>query len=138
MNSLILRTTTRLVLPLMLVFSLFLLLRGHNEPGGGFVGGLVAASGIALYAIAYDPRSARKLLRVDGRTLIGAGLLVAAGSGLAGPFAGRPVLSGVWTHVRIPGLGPVEVGTPLLFDAGVYLVVVGVTLKILLALAEEE
>ena len=137
MNSLILRTATRFLLTLLLLFSIFMLLRGHNEPGGGFVGGLVAAAAFALYAIAYDPVAARRAVRIDPRTLISIGLLAAVGSGLLALIRGRPFLTGQWGALRLPGLGSVDLGTPLLFDIGVYLVVLGVTLTIILALAEE-
>lgn len=137
MNSLILRATTRLLLTLLLLFSIFLLLRGHNEPGGGFVGGLVAAAAFALYAIADGPAAARRAVWVEPRTLIACGLLTAAGSGLVALLAGEPFLTGQWGYVRIPGFPALEIGTPLLFDTGVFLVVLGVTLTIILTLAEE-
>lgn len=138
MISLILRTATRYLVTLLVLFSIFLLLRGHNEPGGGFVGGLVAASAFALYAIAFDPASARRLLRVDPRGLIGVGLLTAAGSGFISVAQGAPFMTGEWTYLTVPGAGKIDLGTPLLFDMGVYLVVLGVTLLIILTLAEEE
>ena len=134
MTSLILSTATRYMLPLLLLFSLFLLLRGHNEPGGGFVGGLVAAAAFALYAIAYDVATARRTLGIDSRTLIGLGLLVALTSGVIGLVAGQPFMTGLWSEYAVPLLG--KVGTPLLFDIGVYLVVIGVTLTIIFGLAE--
>jgi multicomponent Na+:H+ antiporter subunit B len=137
MNSLILGTATRFLLTLLLTFSVFLLLRGHNEPGGGFVGGLVAAAAFALYALAFDPTSARRALRIDPRTLIAVGLLLAVASGLVGLALGQPFLTGEWAEVHLPGLPALDLGTPLFFDIGVYLVVVGVTLTIILALAEE-
>ncbi len=131
-QSIILSTSTRYLMPLLLLFSFFLLLRGHNEPGGGFVGGLVAASAIALYALATSVEQAQRLLRLDLRTLMGAGLLCAVGAGLLGPLIGEPLLTGLWYDQPIPVVG--KLGTPLLFDVGVYLVVIGVTLKILFAL----
>ncbi len=137
MTSLILRTATRFLMALLLLFSIFLLLRGHNEPGGGFIGGLVAASAAALHAIAYDPATARSALWVEPRTLIGAGLVVAAGSGLWGLALGQPFLTGHWLDIDLPGVGALGLGTPLLFDLGVYLVVIGVTLTVILTLAEE-
>ena len=82
MTSLILRTATRFLMPLLLLFALFLLLRGHNEPGGGFVGGLVVAAAFVLYAIAYGVDAGRRALLVDPSTLLGVGLLVALGSGI--------------------------------------------------------
>jgi multicomponent Na+:H+ antiporter subunit B len=137
MNSLILRTATRFLLTLLLLFSIFLLLRGHNEPGGGFVGGLVAAAAFGLYALAYSPAAARRALRLDPRTWIGVGLLVAVGAGLAGVLDGEPFLTGEWGTMRLPGLPAVELGSPVVFDVGVYFAVFGVTLTIILALAEE-
>ncbi len=131
-QSIILSTSTRYLMPLLLLFSFFLLLRGHNEPGGGFVGGLVAASAIALYALATSVEQAQRLLRLDLRTLMGVGLLCAAGAGLLAPLVGEPLLTGLWYDRPIPVVG--KLGTPLLFDIGVYLVVIGVTLKILFAL----
>jgi multicomponent Na+:H+ antiporter subunit B len=137
-TSLILRTATRFVFPLLLLFSVFLLARGHNEPGGGFAGGLVASSAFSLVVIAYGTEVARKSLRVRPVSLIGAGLLAAAGSGLLATLRGEPFLTGQWATLdRFPG-GPVDAGTPLLFDVGVYLVVCGVVLNIVFSFAEEE
>lgn len=136
MTSLILSTATRYMLPLLLLFSIFLLLRGHNEPGGGFVGGLVAAAAFALYAFAFNVEIARQALRVDPRTLIGVGLLAAVTSGLISLFGNLPFMTGLWSSQEIPVLG--KAGTPVLFDVGVYLVVVGVTLTIIFSLAESD
>jgi len=137
MISLILRTATRFLLTLLLLYSVFLLLRGHHEPGGGFVAGLVAAGAFALYAIAYDVKAARRALRADPRALIALGLLVAAGSGAASFLGRKPFLSGQWIAFTLPGPTRFDLGTPLLFDVGVYLTVVGVTLLIILSLTEE-
>ena len=137
MKPLILPTAARLLLPLLLLFSVFLLLRGHNLPGGGFAAGLVAAAAFALYAIASDVPAARRALGVAPRALLGGGLLVALASGLLPVLGGRPFLTGLWGYLSLPGIGRVDVGTPLLFDVGVYLVVVGMTLTIVLSLAEE-
>lgn len=134
MYSLILQTATRFLVPLLLLFSFFLLLRGHNAPGGGFVGGLVAAAAFALHAIAEGVDPARRMLRVDPRLLIGLGLCLAFVSGLAPLFVGRNLLTGLWLSA---GGNPSALGSPLLFDFGVYVVVLGVTLTIILTLAEE-
>jgi multicomponent Na+:H+ antiporter subunit B len=136
-NSLILRTSARLLLTLLLLFALFLLLRGHNEPGGGFVGGLVAAAAFMLYAVADGPAATRRALRVDPRTLIACGLLVALSAGVLSLLDAEPLLTAQWETLRLGGLPEVALGTPLLFDIGVFMVVLGVTLTILLALAEE-
>lgn len=134
--SLILQTGTRFLQVLLLLFSVFMLLRGHNEPGGGFVGGLLAAGAFALYMLAFDVKDARRLLRVNPLTLVGAGLLVVAASGTAALFAGRPFLTGLWYPRPIPGIG--KISTVLAFDIGVYLVVVGTALVVVFTLAEEE
>ena len=131
-QSVILITATRYLLPLLLLFSFFLLLRGHNEPGGGFVGGLVAAAALALYALATSVGEAQRVLRIDLRTLIGIGLATALTAGLIGLFSGMPFLTGIWSNQPAPVIG--KLGTPLLFDVGVYFVVIGVTLKILFTL----
>ena len=137
MGSLILRTATRFLMTLLILFSIFLLLRGHNEPGGGFVGGLVAAGAFVLYAIAYDVSAARYALRINPIIFIGVGLLVAVSSGIFSLLAGDPYMTGQWGHWKVPLFGSLDVGTPVIFDVGVYLVVLGVTLTIILALAEE-
>ncbi|HEU5015949.1 MAG TPA: Na+/H+ antiporter subunit B [Roseiflexaceae bacterium] len=137
MNSLILRTATRLLVPLLILFSIFLLLRGHNEPGGGFVGGLVAAAAFALYGLSYDEAAARDALRIDTRVFIAIGLLLACGSALVPIVLGDAFMTGVWGHVRLFDMLDIELGTPMFFDIGVYLAVLGVTLTIMLTMAEE-
>lgn len=133
--SVILATGARYMLPTMVLFSFFLLLRGHNLPGGGFVGGLTAAAAFALFAIAHGVQRAQQLLRVDPLTFIGVGLLVAVLSGLPGLATGRAFMTGLWLAQELPAIG--KVGTPVLFDTGVYLVVMGITLLIVFTLAEE-
>ncbi len=125
------RTATRILMPLLLLFSVFLLLRGHNEPGGGFVGGLVAAAAFALYGLAYGVEQARRALFVEPLTLLGAGLLIAFASGLPALLRGQPFLTAQWLA------GPVAFGTPVVFDVGVYLVVTGVAAMMIFSLAEE-
>ncbi len=134
MNSVILTTATRVLLPLLLLFSVFLLLRGHNEPGGGFVGGLVAAAAFTLYALAHDVERARRAVGVQPHTLIAIGLLVALASGLPGLIGGDPFMTSRWLGTPLPVVG--KVGTPILFDLGVYFTVLGVTLLIEFTLAE--
>ncbi len=137
MRSLILRTATRFVLPLLLLLSVFLLVRGHHEPGGGFSGGLVAAAAFVLCRFAFGVEEVKRAFPIDTHVLIGLGLLVAIASGSAALLTGRPLLTGLWSQVHVPGLGDLDLGTPLLFDVGVYLAVLGVTLSIILPLAEE-
>ena len=134
-DSLILRTAARLLLVLMLVLAVFVLMRGHNEPGGGFIGGLLAAGGVAIYQLACGAEKARGLLRVEPRALAGFGLLTSLVGGLTALFDGKVFLTGVWATREVPGIG--KVGTPLLFDLGVFLLVIGAVLTILFTLDEE-
>lgn len=133
MDSLILRVATRILAALMLMFSVFVLLRGHNDPGGGFIGGLVAATGIALSSLADGPEMVRRVLRLEPRLIAMIGVAAAVAAGLLALFGGDVFLTGQWGYV----LG-VKVGSPLLFDIGVYLAVVGAVMAMLLALEEEE
>jgi multicomponent Na+:H+ antiporter subunit B len=133
--SVILATGARYILPVVLLLSAFLLIRGHNEPGGGFVGGLAASAAFVLFALAFGVRRARDVLSTDPRLLIGGGLLVAILSGLVPLLLGLPFLTGLWYPHEVPVIH--KIGTPLLFDIGVYLVVIGVVLTIVFTLAEE-
>ncbi len=136
MYSVILSTASRYLLILLLLFSVFLLLRGHNEPGGGFVGGLVAAAACALYFIANGLEAARKIVFFDPLRIAALGLLLAAASALPSLLLGNPFMTAVWIDTGIAPLG--KVGTPLLFDLGVYFLVLGVTLTIIFSLAAED
>ncbi len=136
MNSLILSSTTRFILPMLLLFSVFAFLRGHNEPGGGFIGGLVAAAGIGLCVLAEGVDPVRKLLRVAPRTLMSTGMLTAIVSALLPLIVGKPFFTGLWGSFWTP-LGTAKLGTPLLFDLGVYLIVVGMVLTVIFELAED-
>ncbi len=136
-SSLILRTATRYLFPIILLFALFALFRGHNEPGGGFVGGLLAASAFILYIFAFGIKRAKASLGVQPISLIGIGLSCAAGSALIAPLVtGQPFMTALWGETDIPSIG--KLSTPLLFDIGVMFVVIGVILLIIFTLAEED
>ncbi len=138
-GSVILRTATRFLITLLFVISLFLLWRGHNEPGGGFIGGLVASGAFALYLIAFGETAMRRLLRLDPRDLLWIGLVVAIASGLFAVATNEVFLTGQWTTLALGGgLDAVKLGTPLLFDIGVFLAVIGFALTIMLALEQAE
>ncbi|WP_027881968.1 Na+/H+ antiporter subunit B [Meiothermus rufus] len=131
MNTLILQTTSRFLFTLLLLLSIFLLLRGHNEPGGGFIGALVAVGAYALYALAHGLSAARQLLPLPPLRLVGLGLLIALLSGLVGLLNQQPFMTGVW--FKVLGL---KLGTPVIFDIGVYLTVFGALLSAIFALEE--
>jgi multicomponent Na+:H+ antiporter subunit B len=118
-------------MPLLLLYGVFLLLRGHNDPGGGFAGGLVVAAAYSLSAFAFGAAAARRALIVDPSRLIGVGLLLALGSGLLPVLVGKAFLTAQWFA---PDMG---LGTPLLFDLGVFFVVIGVVLTMTFILGED-
>ncbi|MGC8951721.1 Na+/H+ antiporter subunit B [Chloroflexus sp.] len=134
-DSLILRTISRLMMPLLMLLSIFMLLRGHNLPGGGFIGGLLAASAIILQMIAFGPKTARRILPINYLMLAAFGVFFGAIWGVPALFSGLPYMQAFWLPEPIPGVG--KIGTPVLFDVGVYLTVIGVTTKIALLLVEE-
>lgn len=137
MSGPIFRTAARFIKPLLLLFSLFLLLQGHNEPGGGFVGGLMAASAFILQAMAEGTEAARRSLPFDPLTLMASGLGFALAAGAAATAAGKPFLTGLWMEVQIRPDMVLHLGTPLLFDFGVYCAVAGTALAIILGFAEQ-
>lgn len=131
MKSLILTTGARTLIALFLVFSLYVLLRGHNAPGGGFIGGLIAACGFAIHAFASGVAEARRALKVDPRTIGVTGLICALIAGLmALPFGVAP-FAGIWGEIA-----GYKISSVLLFDIGVYLAVVGGILTLIFALEE--
>ena len=137
MTSLILRTATRYLFIPIMFFSVYLLLRGHHLPGGGFVGGLIAGSSYALYALAFDVASARKRLKINPISLAAMGLLIACLSGIPALFYGKAFLTGIWWEIPLFFGFVFDLGTPLIFDIGVYLVVWGILLTLIFSLGEE-
>ncbi|OWV76198.1 cation:proton antiporter [Rhizobium sp. R634] len=137
MNTLIFRTVAPFLTALMLLFSVFVLLRGHNEPGGGFIGGLIAASGLAIYGIARGVTAVRRALFFHPLTIAGAGLLLSTVAGLLSILFAVPFMTGLWIYPSLLGT-EVPLSSVLLFDIGVYLVVLGAITSIALALEEKE
>ena len=137
MRTLIFRTVAPFLSSLMILFSVFVLLRGHNEPGGGFIGGLIAASALAIYGIAFGVSPVRRAIRFHPMALAGFGLLLAAIAGILSIFSGVPYMTGLWTYPKIFGV-EVALSTPMLFDIGVYFVVFGSITSTALALEERE
>ena len=132
MNSLILQWGARYLHPILLLISVLVLYRGHNAPGGGFIGGLLAASAYVLYGIALGLKQAREKLKIEPLLLVSVGLILALFSGIISMFTKQAFLTGLWIEVF-----SVKLGTPLLFDLGVYFVVIGISLTILFTLMEE-
>lgn len=138
MNSIILQTATRALASLILLFSVYMLLRGHNQPGGGFIAGLIAASAFTLLAMASGISSARRALRITPARLAALGILLAALSGAVAALLGQAPFTGQWLFF---GAGRGDKGLPLstvlFFDIGVYLSVLGAVLTLVFALEEE-
>jgi multicomponent K+:H+ antiporter subunit A len=130
-HPLILVTVSKLLLPIALLVAAFLFLRGHNQPGGGFIAGLVTAVALILQYIAEGSRTTRARLPWDHLGLIGAGVLIALLTGVASWLLGYPFLTSTYSYVSLPVIGTFELASAMLFDLGVYLAVVGTVLLIL-------
>jgi multicomponent Na+:H+ antiporter subunit A len=136
-RSVVLEVITRVLFHTILVFSLYLLFSGHNEPGGGFAGGLVAGLALVLRYLAGGRYELGEAAPVDPGLLLGSGLLLAGGTGVAGLMLGAEVLQTAILEVTLPVLGDVKLVTSLFFDMGVYLIVVGLVLDVLRSLGAE-
>jgi multicomponent Na+:H+ antiporter subunit B len=137
MRTLIFRTIAPLLVVVMLVFSVFVMLRGHNEPGGGFIGGLIAASAMAIYGMAAGPVAVRRAIKVDPLAIAGFGVVLAGLSGMLSLAYEVPFLTGLWASFPL-GDTEVAVSTPMFFDIGVYFVVLGTISGVALGLEEED
>jgi multicomponent Na+:H+ antiporter subunit B len=134
MKSLIFKTASTYLLPLLLLFSIFILLRGHYLPGGGFVGGLMASIAFLIHSFAFGLKETRHIIRMNPGFLMPIGLFFAVGAAIAPFFIGAPVLKGLWFEEPFRFVG--MVGSALFFDIGVYLVVIGATLTIMFSITE--
>jgi len=137
MKTIIFRTIAPVLAAIMIVFSVFVLLRGHSEPGGGFIGGLIAASAVAIYGIAAGVTEVRKALYFDPISVAGFGVFIAGFAGLLSMGQSVPFLTGLWTFFDFEGT-EIAISTPMVFDLGVYFAVVGTISCVALALEEDE
>ncbi|MFT2009436.1 MnhB domain-containing protein [Pontibacter sp. 13R65] len=180
MKTLILAVAIRLFIPLFVIFSVYILFRGHNHPGGGFIGGLICAIAFIFHTMAHGPKDTAftfftfkyyrpaiakeknrvalplwilyknfffkkevrtsqnwhvRLWMVDPIFIIASGLFLAATSGVFGLLGNQPYMTALWADFYLPIFG--KPGTPIMFDFGVYLLVLGVVLKITFVMAEE-
>ncbi len=131
MESTAIRLAAKYLKPLLVILSLIVLYRGHNIPGGGFIGGLLAATGYIIYMMAYGAKSTVEKMWIKPFGLMALGLLLAALSGFIAPIAGEVFMTGRWFSIA-----GVKLGTPTLFDVGVYFTVIAVMLVIMIAIFE--
>jgi len=127
--------TAHLLLPLAVLVSVYLFLRRHNAPGGGFIAGLVLALALILQSVAHGQAWVEQHLAADYRAWIGWGLVVAGGAGLGSWFFGAPFLTSTYAYWTLPLLGPVPLASAVVFDLGVFLTVVGATMLALGSIA---
>ena len=128
-TSFLLQAAARILAPILFLVSLWVLWRGHNQPGGGFIGGLMAAASFGLLSFAFDHEYAENKLPLPPQTLMALGVVVAMATALWPMFLGYPPLTGLW-------LSSPKLGTPLLFDIGVYMTVMGMVTQVLFILEE--
>ncbi|PLT46087.1 Na(+) H(+) antiporter subunit A [Paenibacillus pasadenensis] len=137
-NDVILQTLAKVILFLILTFSLYLLFAGHHQPGGGFIGALMTASALVLMSIAFGVRTIRKALPVDFRIVSACGISLALLTGIGSFAFGKPFLSHAFGYAQLPFFGQNELATAVLFDLGVYFTVVGITMTIILAIGRDK
>ncbi|MFD1735920.1 Na(+)/H(+) antiporter subunit B [Bacillus salitolerans] len=137
-NDLILKTTTNIIVFIILAFSFKLFLVGHNNPGGGFIGGLMTSGALILMYLTYGIGPMKKVLRVSFTFLISLGLAIAVATGIGAFLFDAPFLSHTDGYFYLPFLGKTHLATAVLFDVGVYLTVIGVTMTIILSIAEDK
>jgi multicomponent Na+:H+ antiporter subunit A len=133
-RSLVLEVATRLIFPLIMVLSFYFFFAGHNTPGGGFAGGLTAGLALVLRYLAGGRYELGEALPLDAGKVLGAGLILSAGTAVTSLLLGAPVLSSAVLQFDLPVFGHVKLVTALFFDLGVYLIVVGLVLDVLRSL----
>ena len=138
LNNVIMRTMTQMVFFIIFLFSIHIFLAGHFAPGGGFVGGLLMSCAIVLLLITFDLKTVQTLLPINYMTLTAIGLALALLTACISAFAGEAFFTHYVDYFTLPLLGKTELHTAMLFDTGVYLVVVGVTMIIIQSIGGDE
>ncbi|HIW35120.1 MAG TPA: Na(+)/H(+) antiporter subunit B [Candidatus Paenibacillus intestinavium] len=133
-----LQTATKILVFIIMTFSIYVLFAGHNNPGGGFIGGLITASALILLYIAFDLQSVRDIIPVDFKKLAATGVLIAVLTGVVSLVLDVPFLSQTYTYVDLPFLGKTELASAMIFDLGVYLTVLGTTMTIITSISEDD
>ena len=134
-HALLLVVTTRMILPIAVMVAVFFFLRGHNEPGGGFIAGLVVAIALVMHYMASGFAWSQARRAFSYHSLIAAGVLIAAGTGVGSWLLGRPFLTSAFGYVRVAPLEPFELATAMLFDTGVFFAVLGAVMLVLASIS---
>lgn len=137
-NNLILQFTSKIVFFMIFFFAVHIFFAGHYTPGGGFVGGLLMASAIVLLVIAYDLKTVQKILSLNYMYVTATGLILALGTAAYPMFNNKPFFTHYFDYFTLPLIGKTSLHTAALFDLGVFLVVVGVTMTIIQTIGEDE
>lgn len=136
-NDVILQTITKVVVFIILTFGVELFLSGHNNPGGGFIGGLVLSSALVLLYLVYDIETVHKGIPVDFKKVAAVGVLFAVGTGIGAVLFGASFLTQTFSYFNLPVFGDTELATVVLFEIGVALTVVGTVVTIILSISED-
>lgn len=136
-NNVILQTVTKIVVFIILTFAVYLFFSGHNNPGGGFIGGLVLASAFILLFMAFDVDTIEKGIPFDFKMVAASGVFIAVSTGWGAFLFGKPFLSQAFSYFDIPYFGKTHLATITIFEAGVALAVVGVVVTIILSISED-
>lgn len=134
----LLATGTRVLVPTLVLFSVVLLVVGHDAPGGGFAGGLVASAAVLLIFLAYGVRGVRRALPVEPEMVIAVGLALAIAAGVLGALFRGTFLTATYAATQLPLIGDVKLSSLLLFDVGVYVLVVGLVTAAIVRLGTGE
>ncbi|ANU25859.1 Na(+)/H(+) antiporter subunit B [Planococcus versutus] len=137
-NDVMLQTATKVVTFIILMFAVHIFFAGHYTPGGGFVGGLLTTSAIVLLMLAFDIETVKKILPINYVTMTATGLLLALATASAAIIFDVPFFTHAFGYFDLPLFGKTSLHSAMLFDAGVYLVVVGVTMTIIQTIGEDE
>jgi len=138
MNSILLQIAAKYLKYIFLIFAVLALMQGHNHPGGGFIGGLLAALTVVYNSMAYTPQKVKEKQKVKPEYFMGIGLICILFSFLPSVIFAEPLMKGNWISFNSSVLGTVKLGTPLLFDIGVFFGVIGVTIMFLFTLSTKE
>lgn len=133
-----LQTAIKILVFIIMTFSIYILFAGHHNPGGGFIGGLIISSALVLLYITFDLQSVRDIIPVDFNQLAAVGVIVSILTGTASFLFDVPFLTQTFTYVNLPLLGKTELASAVIFDLGVYMAVIGTTMTIITSISEDQ